>query len=265
MTVRNFLTVLLFSLGVLTPTITSAFPFGGQITLYHVCFNETLFARLSPPVPGDYVWTTATRTYQFGPPRSAGQWLLGLTGIPFDCLWSVNPIFPVPAIAIMMMGSSQASFRGVSSGSYSNDPTLQPKSLPSEGGQCNGGTIPFKAGVGTQLKPDIKRSLEGFCATATSIDWQVTEGCPNTTVHSNACHSKCTCVDIGFKSRVYTAETVQAAIKAGSQNGANLVFETNDSALHRSLLSAGLSDAQVKLYPQVTGSHFSYYCPSCSE
>lgn len=121
----------------LAPHFANAFPFGGRITLYHVCYNETLFARLSPPVPGDYVWTTATRTYQFGPPRAAGQWLLGLTGIPFDCLWSVSPIFPVPAIAIMMMGSSQATFSGISSGGYTSDPTLSPK-MPSLSGSGTG-------------------------------------------------------------------------------------------------------------------------------
>lgn len=120
---RTSLALLLLASTLIPSAFAHAFPFGGQITLFHVCYNETLFARLSPPVPGDYVWTKATRTYQFGPPKSTGQWLLGLTGIPFDCLWSVSPIFPVPAIAIMMMGSSQAGPLRMSSGSYSADPT----------------------------------------------------------------------------------------------------------------------------------------------
>ncbi len=152
MRVGKFLAVVLFSFTALAPTITSAFPFGGQITLFHVCYNETLFARLSPPVPGDYVWTTATRTYQFGPPRASGQWLLGLTGIPFDCLWSINPIFPVPAIAIMMMGSSQASFRGVSSGGYTTDPTTLPRPLP-------GGTLPGGSPGGSTGSPPVAQLL----------------------------------------------------------------------------------------------------------
>jgi len=115
----------------LIPVSVQAFPFGGRITLYHVCYNETLFARLSPPVPGDYVWTTATRTYQFGPPRAAGQWLLGLTGIPFDCLWSINPIFPVPAIAIMMMGSSGPAAPSIPGGSFG---VMPPVPSASQGG-----------------------------------------------------------------------------------------------------------------------------------
>lgn len=122
---RTFVLALLTVLFFVSSSVAHAFPFGGQITLYHVCYNSTIFTRLSPPVPGDYVWTTATRTYQFGPPRSAGQWLLGLTGIPFDCLWSVSPIFIVPAISISMMGSSNTSFKGVSSGGYTADPTLR--------------------------------------------------------------------------------------------------------------------------------------------
>lgn len=100
--------VIISLLSVLAPAVAAAFPFGGRITVYHVCYNETIFARLSPPVPGDYVWTRSTRTYQFGPPRNVGQWLLGLTSIPYDCLWSVSPIYVQPAIAIMMMGSSGA-------------------------------------------------------------------------------------------------------------------------------------------------------------
>ena len=96
----------LFVVIVMVPLVATAFPFGGRVTVYHVCYNETIFVRLSPPTPGDYVWTRSTRSYQFGPPRFVGQWLLGLTSIPYDCLWSVSPIYVQPAIAIMMHGSS---------------------------------------------------------------------------------------------------------------------------------------------------------------
>ncbi len=143
MSLSRFFSVALLMLATIIPTAVNAFPFGGRITLFHVCYNETIFARLSAPVPGDYIWTTGTRTYQFGPPRASGQWLLGLTGIPADCLWSFDPIFPVPAIAIMMMGSSQATFTGRSSGSYSTDPTTLPRPLPGgtgSGGGSGGGT-----------------------------------------------------------------------------------------------------------------------------
>ncbi len=148
MAMSKFLTIALFLCAALAPVVTSAFPFGGRITLFHVCYNETIFARLSAPVPGDYVWTTATRTYQFGPPRASGQWLLGLTGIPFDCLWSFNPTFPVPAIAIMMMGSSQATYSGSSSGGYRADPTLPAGSGLGSGQSINIGAPQYTGGAG---------------------------------------------------------------------------------------------------------------------
>lgn len=152
---RTLLLPLLVALSLVPVGLAHAFPFGGQITLYHVCYNSTIFARLSPPVPGDYVWTTATRTYQFGPPRSAGQWLLGLTGIPFDCLWSVNPIFVVPAIAITMMGSSQTSFQGVSSGGYTADPTLRSGSGFGSGNSTNIGAPQYSGGAGSGTPASI--------------------------------------------------------------------------------------------------------------
>lgn len=84
----------------------AADPFGGRATIVKACYNETIYALLSPPRGGPFVWTTATKTYQFGPPRAVGQWLLGLSGPPYYCLWSVAPITPIPAKTIIMMGSS---------------------------------------------------------------------------------------------------------------------------------------------------------------
>ncbi len=150
----------LITLSLITPAVGHAFPFGGQITLYHVCYNETLFARLSPPVPGDYVWTRATRTYQFGPPRGTGQWLLGLTAIPFDCLWSVNPINVVPAMAIMMMGSSgPAAPAGpagaLNSGQSSPFVTSSGAYTPTPAGAVNGGTQSGSSNTGGNLGGNV--------------------------------------------------------------------------------------------------------------
>lgn len=89
------------------PGVSYAFPFGGQISLVKPCYNDVIFARVGPPRGGDYIWTFSTRTYQFGPPRHAGQWLLGLAGAPYYCLVSVQPIITWPGIIITMMGSSQ--------------------------------------------------------------------------------------------------------------------------------------------------------------
>jgi len=84
-----------------------AFPFGGQIGQIVMCYNDAIYADLGPPRGGPFIWTPATRTYQFGPPAHSGQWLLGLAGAPYYCLVSVEPIIVWTGIDITMMGSSR--------------------------------------------------------------------------------------------------------------------------------------------------------------
>ena len=91
------------------PALVYAYPFGGQASIVRPCYNSAIFTRLGPPRGGDFVWTPSTRTYEFGPPRSVGQWLLGLASVPYHCVVSLAPIDVWPGDAIMMMGSSQAS------------------------------------------------------------------------------------------------------------------------------------------------------------
>jgi hypothetical protein len=94
-------------LALLFPALTLAFPFGGQASLVHVCYNNAIIAYVGPPVGGVYIWTPATQTYQNGPPTHAGQWLLGLAGAPYYCIYSVVPIDVRAGIAITMLGTSQ--------------------------------------------------------------------------------------------------------------------------------------------------------------
>jgi hypothetical protein len=103
------LALLLLSL----PSAALAFPFGGQASTVVPCYNRAIFARLGPPRGGDYIWTPATKTYQFGAPSFAGQWLLGLASAPYYCVVSIEPVIVWPGTAIDMMGSSGG-------GSYSN-------------------------------------------------------------------------------------------------------------------------------------------------
>lgn len=95
------------ALSMSVPFVSYAFPFGGSIGLIKPCYNDAIYASLGPPTPGPYIWTPATKTYQFGPPTHAGQWLLGLTGAPYFCLVSIEPVIVWPGINITMMGSSQ--------------------------------------------------------------------------------------------------------------------------------------------------------------
>ncbi len=89
------------------PLFAHAFPFGGAIGTIVPCYNNAIYASLGPPRGGPYIWTPATRTYQFGPPRHSGQWLLGLASAPYYCVVSIFPVIVWPGTHIDMMGSSQ--------------------------------------------------------------------------------------------------------------------------------------------------------------
>lgn len=94
-------------LSLLLPSVVAAFPFGGRASIVLQCvYNSTIYTNLGPPRGGEYIWTTATRTYQFGPPAYAGQWLLGLAGAPYYCIYKISPLTIYTGIAMTMMGSS---------------------------------------------------------------------------------------------------------------------------------------------------------------
>lgn len=91
----------------LSPSISYAFPFGGRASIVVPCYNNAIYANLGPPRGGPYVWAPGTITYQFGPPTHSGQWLLGLAGIPYYCIVSIQPVIVWSGSYITMMGSSQ--------------------------------------------------------------------------------------------------------------------------------------------------------------
>ena len=91
----------------ITPIIAMAFPFGGQAGTVRPCYNQAIYASLGPPRGGPYIWTPSTKTYYFGPPTHAGQWLLGLAGVPYYCIISIQPVIVWPGTYITMMGSSR--------------------------------------------------------------------------------------------------------------------------------------------------------------
>jgi len=99
--------MLLGFLSLIVPRVAHAFPFGGQIGTVRPCFNNAIYAMLGPPRGGPFIWTPATKTYQFGPPRRSGQWLLGLANSPYYCIVSRTPLIVWPGTNIQMMGSSR--------------------------------------------------------------------------------------------------------------------------------------------------------------
>lgn len=107
MVMRTIVAVLTLAC-ILAPSATSAFPIGGQARVVLPCiYNSTIYTVLGPPRGGTYIWTRATKTYPFSAPRHAGQWVLGLAGVPYYCFYSVYPIIVWSGITITMMGSSQ--------------------------------------------------------------------------------------------------------------------------------------------------------------
>jgi hypothetical protein len=107
MTLRLALGSIIVALLVL-PYFALAKPFGGSINVLLRCYNTAIFANVGPPRPEQVIWSPATRTYQFGPPRAVGQWLLGLVSAPYYCVYSIFPVLVAPGMHIDMMGSSGA-------------------------------------------------------------------------------------------------------------------------------------------------------------
>ena len=89
------------------PAVALAYPFGGQASIVVPCYNTAIYAMVGPPIGWPYIWTPATQTYRFGPPTHAGQWLLGLAGIPYYCILSIDPVIVWPGTDITMLGTSQ--------------------------------------------------------------------------------------------------------------------------------------------------------------
>lgn len=128
----------------LLPASALAFPFGGQIQRIVPCYNQAIYAYLSAPIGGPYIWTPSTKTYQFGPPSFVGQWLLGLASAPYYCLVSIQPIVVWSGTAISMMGSSGSTAPGATylqngqAGFQAQSPTQQVNQLLCSGASGGG-------------------------------------------------------------------------------------------------------------------------------
>jgi len=140
---------LLVAVFLLLPNLALGFPFGGRAsTVLRCVYNSTIYANLGPPRGGEYIWTTATKTYQFGPPAYAGQWLLGLAGAPYYCIYSVSPLIIYSGIAMTMMGSSGAA---APPAPQQIPPTVQPPSAPTPPGTPSPSPSGSGAGSGSSI------------------------------------------------------------------------------------------------------------------
>jgi hypothetical protein len=82
--------------------------FGGPIRTIVYCINSVTYTYLGAPRGGAYIWgPVVTATYQFGPPRRTGQWLLGAAGPVYACIASTTPLLVFPGLLMLYVGSSQ--------------------------------------------------------------------------------------------------------------------------------------------------------------
>src|SRR5438045_1399885 len=103
---RKFVVTVVAAGTLMLPLSAYAYPFGGMIGQIVFCYNNAIYAAVGPPRGGPFIWTPSTRTYQFGPPRQVGQWLLGLAAPPYYCLVSIQPLIVWSGILMTMEGSS---------------------------------------------------------------------------------------------------------------------------------------------------------------
>lgn len=112
---KSELWALLFAVGIVlalsflfAQKTSAATPFGGAIEALVYCNDGSRWVHLGGPRGGDFIWTAGTRTYEFGPPKRVGQWLLGLSGGAGSCTIGAEPFTTsIPGQVMYMVGSSR--------------------------------------------------------------------------------------------------------------------------------------------------------------
>lgn len=164
--------VLLTVVFLVLPSSAFAFPFGGRASVVLRCvYNSTIYANLGPPRGGEFIWTTATKTYQFGPPAYAGQWLLGLAGAPYYCIYSVSPLIIYSGIAINMMGSSGAAAPPAPRQPGPLPPPPTPPGTPTPSPSPVSPTPPGEPGAGKVLISEVYAYIDDGHGTKPANEW----------------------------------------------------------------------------------------------
>lgn len=78
-------------------------PFGGSIIFIQRC-NDGSLITLGPPTTGQYRYTPGTISYEYGPPISINQWLLGISSLTAPCF--LGKIYMGSGAPILFHGSS---------------------------------------------------------------------------------------------------------------------------------------------------------------
>ena len=101
--------VLFMGFVLFSPTETEAVnPFGGAVgTIYFCQFDNIIYVDIGPPRGGPHLWSSQTKTYDYGPPSHSGQWLLGLrTGVMHVCVVTRTPSLWLESGMLMLIEGS---------------------------------------------------------------------------------------------------------------------------------------------------------------
>ncbi len=100
--------LIVICMSVFVPRALAVNVFGGAASVVINCVNDVIWTKVGQPRGGDYIWAPGvTRTYEYGPPRHSGQWLLGLYGAPFFCQVPVPGLLIFAGLLMTMLGSSK--------------------------------------------------------------------------------------------------------------------------------------------------------------
>lgn len=95
------------------PSVASAavLSFGGRAISVIPCVSglgPSLHVTIIPAgiFPVFYIWTPATFTFLYGPPRNPGQQVLGLADIPFVCFIPARIPIPLFGLRMFTVGTS---------------------------------------------------------------------------------------------------------------------------------------------------------------
>ena len=109
----KILLAVFLAVGVLTPLSASAFgfSFGGRVIKVIPCVSglgPSLHVTIRPAgvFAPMYIWTPATFTGLFGPPRNIGQQVLGIADVPYVCVIPVTPLIILPGLRMQIVGTS---------------------------------------------------------------------------------------------------------------------------------------------------------------
>lgn len=81
-------------------------PFGGQVSQIKKCQGGSIYAEIKSALGGTkkVIWTPGTKTYDYGPIKHPGQWVLGMLGGSTTCVLGPKQTISGQKITILGTG-----------------------------------------------------------------------------------------------------------------------------------------------------------------